>query len=224
MQVKNINEMRMDFPLTYLDKTYIIKYDQILELPDGAVPMEGIRGWLVCRPTPVHVPILEIDLNDLPNYKVEKYELTDEEEEKKKKVLESSFIELLERKEQSKEIGESKDEDTRTETESKDNSGNNSTEASGDGNQEPIDPSSSIDNQEISESSEKEEESKVDDKKFKKGIVTRIEEKTPLKGFKVKRSVKKAIKDKKIQRIIDEGKRDYIEEARKKVDEKLGIQ
>lgn len=222
MQVKNINELRMDFPVTYLDKTYIIKYDQIVELPDGAVPMEGIKGWLVCRPTPVNRPnLIEIDLNDLPIYDAERYELTEEEEEKAKKVLELSLMELLERKEQSKEIGESKDENTRTETESKNNSGNNRTEASTGTIEEPTNTSCSEDNQEDPKFIQ--EKRPLEGKRIKKGIGSRIEEKTPLKGFKIKRSVKKERKDKNIQRIIDEGKRDYIEEARSKVDEKLGI-
>ena len=59
-----------------------IKYGEIKELPDGAVPMEGIKGWLICRPTPtspILPKMLEIDLNTVPIYNAEKYEVSNED-------------------------------------------------------------------------------------------------------------------------------------------------
>ena len=96
MEVKNVNELRMDFPISYMGQTIIIKYGEVRELPDGAVPMEGIAGWLICRSNLINIPnLIEIDLSTLPIYKADSYELTEEQEIKAEQALEESMKETL---------------------------------------------------------------------------------------------------------------------------------
>jgi hypothetical protein len=70
MQVKNINELHLPFPLQYQGKTITIHYREVVELKDGTLDMKGIPGWLICRPSPIAIPpiqpipnIIEIDLS-----------------------------------------------------------------------------------------------------------------------------------------------------------------
>jgi hypothetical protein len=97
MLVKNVNELKMNFPVTYLGQTYIIRYGEIRELPDGAVDMRGIPGWLICRPSPVAPKIVEIDFLSVTNPKLYevKNALTEEQKEEIKKTLEDSRQETL---------------------------------------------------------------------------------------------------------------------------------
>lgn len=80
MQVKNIWDCRLPFSFTYQGQQFVIPYGAVMEIPDGAVDPNGVRGYLICRETPkaqILPNLLEIDLSQIPIYYPEKYETED---------------------------------------------------------------------------------------------------------------------------------------------------
>jgi len=92
MQCKNINELKLNFPLNINGQTRILKYGEVIEVPDGSIDMKGIQGWIICRPTPLPPSkLIEIDLTSFFN--PFKLELTDEQKSKSESVIEESIKE-----------------------------------------------------------------------------------------------------------------------------------
>lgn len=238
MECRNVNELKMDFPVTYLGQTYILKYGTTRELPDGAVPMEGIPGWLICRPNPPKPQMIEIDLTS-----IYKKVLSLEDQLKAEKVMEESRKISIELAQKNRELKEKANEQDRSQTDSN-NDHQEHTETIGSRSTEPINTSSNADTQEDQKPVQEEDLISSQNIQSPSDVIKseNIEElvnsldvpysiskskkpktKQPLKGFKIKKSIRNKMKEEKDLQIIKDGRKNRIGIIENKVNEKLGL-
>lgn len=228
MFVKNCWDLKLPFTVA----NTVIPYDNKWhELRDGACEPNGVRGYLICartnpNPPPPIPQIIEIDLRPL-------YQriLSPEDQIKCEKVMEESRKASIELARKNRELKEKANEqskrnsiqNTQGNSETTTNSESPNTFNISNSQQTQITNTQEITSTTTSASDNSNSPVNPLDQPYRISKNPKPKVDKPLKGFKLKPSVRRKYKEKELARKVSEGKRDYSIQAKDKIDGKLGL-